>query len=360
VTSTYDYDAFGNLLDDSATPETSYLYTGQQYDPLTELYSLRARYYDPTLGRFLSQDTYPYDYHNPAELNRYGYTANNPVNWSDRSGNMAEYTAPQRGIALPTIPALGSLAKVAFIGVTVVTIAIVAALLVSGVGGQVETETQEAPRVGTDPGETQETPPVGPDGPDWEELFELLMSGGASAIAALARAALPVAIACLLLGCAIGDDTGPDVDNCDPAVEDCDDCQYEFVGYHGTTPSAAQKLKANDFDSIPYGQNFGGASRLQFGEGIYVVKADRPEALYMAEFFAGMASQNAGERGYVILKVYVCDFSSMSRLFHRGGPGNLPGDYMKYDYIYGPITNHIAFTQVKFSPHVYDKLEFRS
>ncbi|MCA9915125.1 MAG: hypothetical protein KC496_17340, partial [Anaerolineae bacterium] len=59
----YEYDAFGNLQGDP-TLETSYLYTGQQFDPLTELYSLRARYYDPTLGRFLSQDTYPYDYHN--------------------------------------------------------------------------------------------------------------------------------------------------------------------------------------------------------------------------------------------------------------------------------------------------------
>ncbi len=56
VTSEYAYDAFGNL-DDSLSLldlETSYLYTSQQYDPYTELYSLRARYYDPSQGRFLS------------------------------------------------------------------------------------------------------------------------------------------------------------------------------------------------------------------------------------------------------------------------------------------------------------------
>ena len=86
ITSNYDYDAFGNLLGEP-TLETNYLYTGQQYDAVSELYSLRARYYDASIGRFLSRDTWPYDYQNPVELNRYVYTANNPATWSDPSGN---------------------------------------------------------------------------------------------------------------------------------------------------------------------------------------------------------------------------------------------------------------------------------
>ncbi|NJL54038.1 MAG: RHS repeat-associated core domain-containing protein [Chloroflexaceae bacterium] len=52
----------------------------------TGLYSLRARWYDGGTGRFLTRDTYPIDFQNPVELNRYGYTANNPVNWTDPSG----------------------------------------------------------------------------------------------------------------------------------------------------------------------------------------------------------------------------------------------------------------------------------
>jgi RHS repeat-associated protein len=86
-TDQYDYTAFGELKNysGSSTPN-NYQYTGQQYDDEIDLYSLRARYYDPANGRFLSRDTWPIDLQNPIELNRYGYTANNPVNHSDPSG----------------------------------------------------------------------------------------------------------------------------------------------------------------------------------------------------------------------------------------------------------------------------------
>lgn len=48
---------------------------------------MRARYYDPGVGRFLSRDTWAINYADPVELNRYVYAANNPVRWSDPSGN---------------------------------------------------------------------------------------------------------------------------------------------------------------------------------------------------------------------------------------------------------------------------------
>jgi RHS repeat-associated protein len=91
VTDTYSYTAYGDIYNQTGTTANNYLYTGQQFDQSSELYSLRARFYNPSWGRFLSQDTWTVNYNNPIELNRYGYAAGNPVNLSDPSGNFAEY-----------------------------------------------------------------------------------------------------------------------------------------------------------------------------------------------------------------------------------------------------------------------------
>ncbi len=56
---------------------------------VTGLYNLRARLYTPATGRFLSRDTFDKGPGNPSELNRYVYTANNPVNASDPTGLVA-------------------------------------------------------------------------------------------------------------------------------------------------------------------------------------------------------------------------------------------------------------------------------
>jgi RHS repeat-associated protein len=87
IQSTYNFTAFGETLDHNGSADSRYLYTGQQFDPLTQLYSLRARYYSPSNGRFLSRDTWAYNYQNPVEFNRYVYAANNPVRYFDPSGN---------------------------------------------------------------------------------------------------------------------------------------------------------------------------------------------------------------------------------------------------------------------------------
>jgi RHS repeat-associated protein len=87
VTDTYRYSAFGDIETQTGTTLNSYLYTGQQFDASTGLYSLRARYYDAAVGRFLSRDTWAIDRQNPMELNRYVYAAGNPVRWGDPSGH---------------------------------------------------------------------------------------------------------------------------------------------------------------------------------------------------------------------------------------------------------------------------------
>ena len=87
VTDTYDYDAFGNLLTHTGTTPNNYLFAGEQFDPVLGIYYNRARYYDQRQGRFWTMDTYEGRAQDPSTLHKYTYTANQPVNYLDRSGH---------------------------------------------------------------------------------------------------------------------------------------------------------------------------------------------------------------------------------------------------------------------------------
>jgi RHS repeat-associated protein len=123
LASNYDYEAFGKPT--SGSPSDTFLFAGQQYDPIARaqaggLYYLRARYYDPSTGTFLSRDPLllqlspdavgpghmpavmnpqppstdesaprpgtPVAVTNPLTLNPYAYGVNNPANQTDPSG----------------------------------------------------------------------------------------------------------------------------------------------------------------------------------------------------------------------------------------------------------------------------------
>jgi len=49
-----------------------------------------ARYYDPTLRRFITPDTIIQDYYNPQDLNRYSYAWNNPLRITDPTGHLED------------------------------------------------------------------------------------------------------------------------------------------------------------------------------------------------------------------------------------------------------------------------------
>jgi len=78
ITGTYGYDSFGRPAAANAAPSRS-TFTGYQYDQMSGLYYAGARYYDPTTGRFLSEDPIP-------SVNRYPYAANDPVDNVDVLG----------------------------------------------------------------------------------------------------------------------------------------------------------------------------------------------------------------------------------------------------------------------------------
>jgi len=87
VTDTFEYDAFGNAITQTGTMPNNYLYRGEQYDPDLGLYYLRARYYNPLSGRFMSRDPEDEDPTIPATLHKYIYAAGDPVNASDPMGS---------------------------------------------------------------------------------------------------------------------------------------------------------------------------------------------------------------------------------------------------------------------------------
>jgi RHS repeat-associated protein len=87
ITDTYDYDAFGLLLSRTGTTPNDYLYSGEQFDEQLGFQYLRARYMNPSSGRFVSMDTYEGLQSDPVTLHKYLYGDANPVNRLDFSGH---------------------------------------------------------------------------------------------------------------------------------------------------------------------------------------------------------------------------------------------------------------------------------
>ena len=83
------------LIGRKGSTANPYLYSGEQFDSTLNLYYLRARYYNPAVGRFQTADPYEGRFQDPLTLHKYVYGRNNPVNAVDPTGQGAilEYVA---------------------------------------------------------------------------------------------------------------------------------------------------------------------------------------------------------------------------------------------------------------------------
>ncbi|UHA73729.1 polymorphic toxin-type HINT domain-containing protein [Paenibacillus sp. 481] len=92
VLNKYTYDIWGNPLN---TPEEKvpniFRYSGEYWDATTGLQYLRERWYDPSIGRFINEDTYEGEIDSPLSLNLYTYVLNNPLIFVDPTGNVAQF-----------------------------------------------------------------------------------------------------------------------------------------------------------------------------------------------------------------------------------------------------------------------------
>jgi RHS repeat-associated protein len=97
LTSQTAYDSFGNPISNLAT---AYQFTGREYDSFSGFYYYRARFYDPKIGRFISEDPIGFS---GGDINIYIYTHSNPINKTDPYGlidpivNQSPNIYPQTG-----------------------------------------------------------------------------------------------------------------------------------------------------------------------------------------------------------------------------------------------------------------------
>jgi RHS repeat-associated protein len=97
------YQPFGESIE---TPSDDAGYTGHKFDTDLDLSYMQARYYDPVIGRFYSND--PVGFTGDVDtFNRYSYVANNPYKYTDPNGESKKFVSEAVKIVGTEIKSLG-------------------------------------------------------------------------------------------------------------------------------------------------------------------------------------------------------------------------------------------------------------
>ena len=121
----YAYDAWGNIIAMSGTlAELNPLrYRGYVYDQETGFYYLNSRYYDPAVGRFINPDAAIGQVGNIKGNNMFTYALNNPVMYSDITGNWPKLSTVLAGVAAVVATVAVAAAVVATCGAAIPAVA---------------------------------------------------------------------------------------------------------------------------------------------------------------------------------------------------------------------------------------------
>lgn len=85
----YNYNAYGEIVNQVSNVTNPYTYTGREYDKESFLYYYRTRFYDPSMGRFTIKDRFQGEAVSPLSINKYNYVNSNPINFIDPEGEFA-------------------------------------------------------------------------------------------------------------------------------------------------------------------------------------------------------------------------------------------------------------------------------
>jgi RHS repeat-associated protein len=86
VTDTWQFEAFGEVVSHTGSDPNAYLFAGELLDPNVGWAYHRARWMDPSVGRFGSMDPFGGSIRDPSSLHRYSYSNENPTNRVDPTG----------------------------------------------------------------------------------------------------------------------------------------------------------------------------------------------------------------------------------------------------------------------------------
>jgi RHS repeat-associated protein len=164
VTDTYDYDAFGNVVGSTGTTPNVYRYQGEALDSETGLYYLRARYYDPTVGRFLNVDPMADQGEHP-----YEYADADPVDGHDPTGEQDVIETSLLMWLMPPMPQISGI-KLSVKCLASMTLSV---LSIPGQWMHAVTACQATPvggRTGSGRGHGPASPPTKP--PDCQHCFD--------------------------------------------------------------------------------------------------------------------------------------------------------------------------------------------